>query len=75
MCSVDLFKPVQSLLCGFRGSFLRVERPEQGIINYIANEWSSTSIQPLCLHGLKWDITFKIGYKRPLTLGGSLICT
>jgi hypothetical protein len=75
MCSVDSFRPVQSLLCGCRGPFLRVERPDQGIINYIANEWSSTSIQPLCLHSLKRDITFKIDHKRPLTLGGSLICT
>jgi hypothetical protein len=33
ICSVDLVRPVQSLLCGCRGSFLRVKRPEQGIIN------------------------------------------
>jgi len=72
---VNLVRPIQSLLCGCRGSFLRVERPKQGIINYTANEWSSASIQHLCRHGVKWDITFKIGHKRPLTLGGSLICT
>ena len=68
-------RPVQSLLCGCRDSFLFVKRPEQGIINQIVKEWCSTSIQPICFHGVKWDYTFTIGHKRPVALGGILIFT
>jgi len=65
---------VHSFLCGCRDSFLREKQPERGVINYIVNEWNSIYVQPLCLHGVKWDYTFAIGHKLPVALGGILIC-